>query len=444
MPSPGAALEFILSAAAAAFPRGPPWAPGRSTVRPRTSGPRAFTHFAAAGRKRAGGEPAPNGAPAAKKPRPAEPEPAPAPASVSSSDEETEDEADRLPSLGEVLQHYCQTVCPDESEAERPVWKLGSGSCGDVYQCRLPGAPGHGARVAALKVEDCCYQDYLSDVELPAYRALGVAGKAAGAPAWPGPGVPQVYGHGRCRLGCCSYIAMELLGECLFDVCAKDIEQGTWHARRLVPRIATQLLRALEFIHGRGVAHRDVKPENVCFVRNSGEEVRLIDFGLAKLPGQAPPPEGVWAGGTLEFASDSALRMRGAAVPFASAVNDLESLGYTLAAMYTPQAVSVWGDAMRDAHGDPKEQVARRARVLATLGLPFFFHQWFDYLKGVRGTGTAPKYGFLRSLVADHADILRAPPRRREQRGVSRQSSFTAAGGVCRSLGRDPDEVATQ
>ena len=114
--------------------------------------------------------------------------------------------------------------------------------------------------------------------------------------------------------------------------------------------------------------------------------------------------------------------------------------------MYTPRAVSVWGPAMRAgrAPNDPEEQVARRARVLATLGLPFFFRQWFAYLKGVRGTGTAPKYGFLRSLVADHADILRAPPRRREQRGVSRQSSFTAAGGVCRSLGRDPDEVATQ
>ena len=438
MPSPGAALEFILSAAAAAFPLGPPWGGGGP---PPVFGPRAVTHCAAA--KRAGGEaPAPGGAPAAKKPRPAEPGPAPAPASESDEETEDDDEADALPSLGEALDAVCRDR--DDGEAERPAWKLGSGSCGDVYQCRLPGPPGRGVRVA-LKVEDCCHRDYLSDIELPAYRALGAAGKAAGAPARPGPGVPQVYGHGRCRLGCCSYIAMELLGECLFDVCARDIEQGTWHARRLLPRIATQLLRALEFIHGRGVFHRDVKPENVCFVRNSCEEVRLIDFGLAELPGQAPACPGVWAGGTLEFASDSALRMRGATGPFASAVDDLESLGYTLAAMYTPRAVSVWGPAMRAPNDDPEEQVARRARVLATLGLPIFFRQWFAYLKGVRGTGTAPKYGFLRSLVADHADILRAPPRRREQQGVSRQSSFTAcAGGVCRSQGPDPDEVATQ
>ncbi|CCM02637.1 uncharacterized protein FIBRA_04741 [Fibroporia radiculosa] len=42
-----------------------------------------------------------------------------------------------------------------------------------------------------------------------------------------------------------------------------------------------QLLRALDFIHERGIMHRDVKPGNIMFNRESGN-LRLIDWGLAE------------------------------------------------------------------------------------------------------------------------------------------------------------------
>jgi eukaryotic-like serine/threonine-protein kinase len=47
-----------------------------------------------------------------------------------------------------------------------------------------------------------------------------------------------------------------------------------------VTRIATQLASALAFAHGRGVIHRDIKPQNVL-VQEDGARVLLADFGIA-------------------------------------------------------------------------------------------------------------------------------------------------------------------
>jgi serine/threonine protein kinase len=82
------------------------------------------------------------------------------------------------------------------------------------------------------------------------------------------------------------YLVMEYVpGSTLFDLVAR---QGALPARRALS-ILRQLCAALAEAHALGIVHRDIKPSNVMVERpiRGGDAVKLIDFGLVKLPGAA-------------------------------------------------------------------------------------------------------------------------------------------------------------
>jgi hypothetical protein len=77
------------------------------------------------------------------------------------------------------------------------------------------------------------------------------------------------------------YYTMELLqGDSLRDLVARS---GPLPLDRLL-HICRQVLRALGEAHGKGIIHRDIKPDNVFVAELGGERdvVKLLDFGIAK------------------------------------------------------------------------------------------------------------------------------------------------------------------
>ncbi len=97
----------------------------------------------------------------------------------------------------------------------------------------------------------------------------------------------------------------------------------------------TALVQAVAYLHKNGVVHRDLKPSNILLQHEEGSErvyVRLIDFGIASLPGQPATAPLTTAGhemGTEAYMAPE--RLSGIAAPS----NDIYSLGIILYQMLT-------------------------------------------------------------------------------------------------------------
>lgn len=129
-----------------------------------------------------------------------------------------------------------------------------------------------------------------------------------------------------------SYLAMELLegptlAERIFDARRLPLEE--------VLELGEQIVQGLQFAHGLGVVHRDMKPSNVVLVPSETPgrraTVKIVDFGTSKLlqPERAASPSGRltregFAVGTPEYMPPEQLQGR------PCAASDLFALGVIL------------------------------------------------------------------------------------------------------------------
>lgn len=99
--------------------------------------------------------------------------------------------------------------------------------------------------------------------------------------------IVRVYNQG--QINGCPYLIFEYVkGQTLFD--RLDF-QATYSVKE-ASEIMIQLLDAVDYIHKRGIIHRDIKPQNIFYLPNG--TVKLADFGIAQSLDEDDSSQGVF------------------------------------------------------------------------------------------------------------------------------------------------------
>eukprot|EP00117_Sycon_ciliatum_P016540 scpid14517/ scgid15924/ Serine/threonine-protein kinase 17A; DAP kinase-related apoptosis-inducing protein kinase 1 len=124
---------------------------------------------------------------------------------------------------------------------------------------------------------------------------------------------------------------VEELAEC-GDLYSRCLAEENHAEENEVRNYIRQLIDALVFIHERNIVHCDIKPENVLVTRDDTDNIRLVDFGLARVV--SPKDKVCEIVGTTEYVAPEILSFE----PIMAAC-DMWSLGvlaYTLLSGISP------------------------------------------------------------------------------------------------------------
>ena len=116
------------------------------------------------------------------------------------------------------------------------------------------------------------------------------------------------------------YLVMEFVpGETLEHL----LKRGEGVPPERAVSICLGVLDALDFMHSKGVIHRDIKPGNIMFTERG--DVKVTDFGIAKMVGEKGQTRTGMRIGTLWYMSPEQIKGGNASV-----VSDIYALGATL------------------------------------------------------------------------------------------------------------------
>lgn len=135
--------------------------------------------------------------------------------------------------------------------------------------------------------------------------------------------------------------------------------------------VAHEMMDALAYIHSKGIVHRDLKPENII-VTNHGDNIKLIDFGLADTDSYAILKQ---PAGTPNYMSPEQMQIAGADIR-----NDIYSVGVILQQMnlgrrYLPiinrcmQPIDHRYQHVQELQNDMRSTEGRTRKVFASMGV---------------------------------------------------------------------------
>jgi eukaryotic-like serine/threonine-protein kinase len=187
---------------------------------------------------------------------------------------------------------------------------LGRGAWGTVY---LASREGLDRRVAVkvLQLSPSDGAEVLERFKREARAAMAVSHQ----------GVPRVLDFGTTRDGV-PWLAMEYLeGETL----AAFLQRHTRVSPGVASAVMLPVLAVLDSAHAAGIVHRDLKPSNLMLMGGERREVKVLDFGVAKLVDESLTRPGVAMGTPRYMPPEQAKNAKAA-----TAASDLYSVGVML------------------------------------------------------------------------------------------------------------------
>ncbi len=160
--------------------------------------------------------------------------------------------------------------------------KLGEGAMGVVYKALDP-VIGRMVAIKTVRTDTGMTGEQYEDFTRRFIQEARIAGTLSH------PNIVTIYDVGQWQDS--PFIAMEFLeGQSLMELLAAS---SPFTPSRLVNLLA-QMARGLDFAHEHKVVHRDIKPGNIMVL--PGDRVKLMDFGIAKIPGLDTTQTGVFLG----------------------------------------------------------------------------------------------------------------------------------------------------
>nr|CCC47830.1 putative casein kinase [Trypanosoma vivax Y486] len=265
--------------------------------------------------------------------------------------------------------------------------KIGSGSFGEIFR----GTNVQNGDPVAIKLEQAKTRHPQLAFEARFYRILNAGGSVVG--------IPNVLYHG--VEGEFNVMVINLLGpslEDLFSFCGRRLSLKT------TLMLAEQMIARVEFVHSKGIIHRDIKPDNFLMgTGKKGHHVYIIDFGLAKkyrdtrTHQHIPYREGKSLTGTARYCSiNTHIGIE------QSRRDDLEAIGYIL--MYFLRGSLPWQGLKAHTKQDKYARISEKKQTtsIETLckGFPAEFAACLHYTRNLHFEDK-PDYSYLKRLFRE-------------------------------------------